>query len=307
MSNNYYTQEQIDALGQFIGSQLKDATNTINIKRVVESIPGYSLMSDAEKEKLLSLESSKFLGTFPNSEDIPKEKAVAGSYADVESEDGTSVDRWIYNLNSGEFVKSTSSSGVETSSSIKTKYESNDDTNAFTDAFKSILENLPENIQVAENTQTFSSKLQDSLNYIDFSKLTPNYYNNATISNYNFENSWDTNTQLNFSVEIDGVVYNEEKSDLLTLDNPELTDKLNFRITEISEVVTDPFGFSNDTLIPVLEVSPKPDDQSNGSVYEVILRPSQNQKKFSKKSFSDQVYINPVGDIAFKLSYGNFS
>ena len=306
MSNNYYTQEQIDALGQFIGSQLKDATNTINIKRVVESIPGYSLMSDAEKEKLLSLESSKFLGTFTTSEDIPKEKAVAGSYADVESEDGTSVDRWIYNLKSGEFIKSNSSSGVETSSSIKTKYESNDDTNAFTDAFKSILENLPENIQVAENTQTFSSKLQDSLNYIDFSKLTTNYYNNATISNYNFENSWDTNTQLNFSVEINGVVYNEEKRDLLALDNPELTDKLYFRLTEISDVITDPFGFLAETLISVLEVSPKPDDQNSG-VYEVILRPSQNQKRFSKKSFSDQVYINPVGDIAFKLNYGTSS
>ena len=306
MSNNYYTQEQIDALGQFIGSQLKDATNTINIKRVVESIPGYSLMSDAEKEKLLSLESSKFLGIFTTSEDIPKEKAVAGSYADVESEDGTSVDRWIYNLNSGEFIKSTSSSGVETSSSIKTKYESNDDTNAFTDAFKSILENLPENIQVAENTQTFSSKFQDSLNYIDFSKLTTNYYNNATISNYNFENSWDTNTQLNFSVEINGVVYNEEKSDLLTLDNPELTDKLYFRLTEISDIITDPFGFLADTLISVLEVSAKPDDQNSGT-YEVILRPSQNQKRFSKKSFSDQVYINPVGDIAFKLDYGTSS
>ena len=306
MSNNYYTQEQIDALGQFIGSQLKDATNTINIKRVVESIPGYSLMSDAEKEKLLSLESSKFLGIFTTSEDIPKEKAVAGSYADVESEDGTSVDRWIYNLNSGEFIKSTSSSGVETSSSIKTKYESNDDTNAFTDAFKSILENLPENIQVAENTQTFSSKFQDSLNYIDFSKLTTNYYNNATISNYNFENSWDTNTQLNFSVEINGVVYNEEKSDLLTLDNPELTDKLYFRLTEISDIITDPFGFLADTLISVLEVSAKPDDQNSGT-YEVILRPSQNQKNYSKKSFSDQVYINPVGDIAFKLNYGTSS
>ena len=306
MSNNYYTQEQIDALGQFIGSQLRDATDTINIKRVVESIPGYSLMSDAEKEKLLSLESSKFLGTFTTSEDIPKEKAVAGSYADVESEDGTSVDRWIYNLKSGEFIKSNSSSGVETSSSIKTKYESNDDTNAFTDAFKSILENLPENIQVAENTQTFSSKFQDSLNYIDFSKLGINYYNSATISNYNFENSWDTNTQLNFSVEINGVVYNEEKSDLLTLDNPELTDKLYFRLTEISDVITNPFGFLAETLISVLEVSPKPDDQNSG-VYEVILRPSQNQKRFSKKSFSDQVYINPLGDIAFKLRYGSYS
>lgn len=306
MSNNYYTQEQIDALGQFIGSQLKDATDAINIKRVVESIPGYSLMSDAEKEKLLSLESSKFLGTFTTSEDIPKEKATAGSYADVESEDGTSVDRWIYNLNSGEFIKSSSSSGVETSSTIKTKYESNDDTNAFTDAFKSILENLPENIQVAENTQTFSSKFQDSLNYIDFSKLEINYYNSATISNYNFETPWVTNTQLNFSVEINGVVYNEEKSDLLTLDNPGLTDKLYFRLTEISDVITNPFGFLEDTLISVLEVSSKPDDQ-NGGVYEVILRPSQNQKKFSKKSFSDQVYINPVGDIAFKLSYGSSS
>lgn len=304
MSNNYYTQEQIDALGQFIGSQLKDATNTVNIKKVVESIPGYSLMSDAEKEKLLSLESSKFLGTFTTSEDIPTENAVAGSYADVESEDGTSVDRWIYNVNSGEFVKSNSSGGGETASTIKTKYESNDDTNAFTDAFKSILENLPENIQVADNTQTFSSKFQESLNYIDFSKLGANYYNNVTISNYNFENSWDSNTQLNFSVEINGIVYNEEKNDLLTLDNSELNDKLNFRLKEISEVISNPFGFSEDTLISTLEISPKPNEQNSG-VYEVILRPSQNQKRFSKKSFSDEVYINPVGDIAFKLSYGN--
>lgn len=303
MSNNYYTQEQIDALGQYIGSQLREATGTTNIKTIIESIPGYNLMSDAEKDKLLSLESSKFLGTFTDSAEIPTENAVPGSYADVESQDGLTIERWIYNASTGAFSKTTSAGGGETASTIKTKYESNDDTNAFTDSHKNIVESLPENIQVATNTADFTSSFQTSLNYIDFSKIDPS--SGLVLSNYDPKATWMERLQLNFAVEIDGVVHNETKEDLITLDDVDLKSKIVFRLAERSEMIANGFGIEEESLVKVLEVFPAYYPEQDQGTYEIILKPSQDQKAFSSKIFIGNAYVNPEGNIAFKLNYGN--
>ena len=88
-------------------------------------------------------ESSRFLGTFLTSDDIPLDKAVAGSYADVDAGPGETVSRWIYDVDSGAFVQATGKVAGESSISVKEKYESNPNTNAFTDSLRSKLESLP--------------------------------------------------------------------------------------------------------------------------------------------------------------------
>lgn len=132
----FYTTEQIDEQAGVIGRYLK--TVSTNLTEYIDT----SVLSAEEKQKLGSLESSKFLGTFLTSDDIPLDKAVAGSYADVDAGPGETVSRWIYDVDSGAFVQATGEVAGETSTSVKEKYESNPNTNAFTDNHKTILEAL---------------------------------------------------------------------------------------------------------------------------------------------------------------------
>lgn len=133
----FYTTEQIDEQAGVIGRYLK--TVSTNLTEYVDT----SVLSAEEKQKLASLESSKFLGTFLSAELIPTENAVAGSYADVDAGSEEFVQRWIYDVNSGVFVRIASvNGGGDTATTIKAKYESNSDTNAFTDSHKTLLESL---------------------------------------------------------------------------------------------------------------------------------------------------------------------
>ena len=132
----FYTTEQIDKQAGAIGQYLK--TISTDLTEYIDA----SVMSTAERQKLASLESSKFLGTFLTSGEIPLDKAVPGSYADVDAGPGETVSRWIYDADNGAFVKATGEVAGETSVSVKEKYESNLDTNAFTDNHKTTLEAL---------------------------------------------------------------------------------------------------------------------------------------------------------------------
>lgn len=122
MSTQYYTKQQVDELATIIGIRIKNHS--------------------ASGQSPATLESSKFLGTFLASDEIPLDKAVAGSYADVDAGPGETVSRWIYDADNGAFVKATGEVAGETSVSVKEKYESNPNTNAFTDNHKTILEAL---------------------------------------------------------------------------------------------------------------------------------------------------------------------
>lgn len=136
MTIKYYTQSQIDQQAGIIGQRLRGLT--VDLTEYIDA----SVMSTEERQKLASLESSKFLGTFLTSGEIPLDKAVPGSYADVDAGPGETVSRWIYDADNGVFVKATGEVAGETSVSVKEKYESNPDTNAFTDNHKTALEAL---------------------------------------------------------------------------------------------------------------------------------------------------------------------
>lgn len=137
-----YTAEQSNAQAGITAAAIKNATTAAAIKAKYEGNTNTNSFTDAEKSKLASLEGSKFLGTFLSASAIPVVGAVAGSYADVDAGVGQDVQRYIFDVNDAKFVKASATVAGETSASIKTKYEANADTNAFTDSEKTKLSEL---------------------------------------------------------------------------------------------------------------------------------------------------------------------
>lgn len=111
----------------------------------------------AEKSKLAGLESSKYLGTYSTliALQTAHPSPTAGSYGDVDTGVGSNVIRYIWDNGDLEYVAQLGESNAETAASIKSKYESNPDTNAFTDTYKS---NVDSNTS-ARHTHTNKSVL----------------------------------------------------------------------------------------------------------------------------------------------------
>lgn len=126
--------------GMFAEAPAYDPESMAN---AIDALEDKNIMTDAQKAKLEELKASKYLGTFLTPEEIPLEGAEAGNYADVDSgEPDVDTERWIYDADSLKFVKAISVPASETSESVKEKYESNPDTNAFTDADKLKLDSI---------------------------------------------------------------------------------------------------------------------------------------------------------------------
>lgn len=101
--------------------------------------------SDADKAKLTSLEGSHYRGVYINEAALSEiSDPVAGDYADVDAGAGSDAERWIYDASDAKWVAQESATSV-TASQVKQLYESNADTNEFTDDDKSKLSSLPTN------------------------------------------------------------------------------------------------------------------------------------------------------------------
>lgn len=136
-------------------------TDPQEMATAISALPDTNLLTDLQVGKLENLETSKFLGAFLTSEEIPLVGAENGSYADVNSgEDGDVTERWIYNSETNTFVNLTSPTR------IKEVYESNPDTNAFTDFHKQKLETLnevsPETLKVEYESNPNTNAFTDS-------------------------------------------------------------------------------------------------------------------------------------------------
>lgn len=142
-----------------IDGMFAPATDPLEMANAIDALEDKNIMSDAQKAKLEELKTSKYLGTYLTSEEIPLEGAEAGNYADVDSgEPDVDTERWIYDADSLKFVKSVSIPASETSESVKEKYESNEDTNAFTDLEKDKLSSLE-----LETPETIKAKYEENL------------------------------------------------------------------------------------------------------------------------------------------------
>ena len=138
---NYYTKEQVDAIAAIIGDRIKNETDQTVMRDLINALANTNFMTDAERTKLASLEESKFFGTYPDLASIPIVGAEEGMYAHIDPATGTDVMVAYYDANDSKWVEQGVAS-TETAASIKTKYESNPDTNAFTDALQTKLNDL---------------------------------------------------------------------------------------------------------------------------------------------------------------------
>lgn len=148
MTNSYYTKEQVDQQAFIIGEKLKGVSDSANNYTDSKSV------TQEERDKLAGLESSRFLGSFLNPESIPVEGSSAGNYADVDSGTGSKVERWIFDVDTQEFIKSGAKATADTAATVKVKYESNPNTNAFSDEHKTKLEAIL-NITPAASIEDF--------------------------------------------------------------------------------------------------------------------------------------------------------
>ena len=112
----------------------------------VDKVTGKALSDEnytaAEKQKLANLEGSKYRGTFQSEAQLPSSGNGEGSYADVDGGAGQQTVRYIWDNNDSQWVAQVGESTQLTASQVKQLYESNPDTNAFTDADEA---NLDEN------------------------------------------------------------------------------------------------------------------------------------------------------------------
>jgi hypothetical protein len=162
----YYTEAEMDTF----------------LSNKVDKIVGYGLsesnFSSAEKTKLAGLESSRFKGTFISSSALntahpsPEE----GAYAHVDAGAGQDVEMYIWDNDDSSWKVSYSNVTQETAASIKTKYESNPDTNVYDDLTKSKVDSLPASVESTSGAQTKANTAESNANtYTDTQISTHNH------------------------------------------------------------------------------------------------------------------------------------
>ncbi len=153
------TPTEISTIANQSGTNTGDETDA-SIKSKYENNPDTNAYTDAEKTKLSGLESSKFVGEFVSLSALQTAFPTApiGSYAYVDTGVGQPVEKYIWDNNDSQWELQQGQSTAETPATIKTKYESNPDTNAFTDAEKTNLSNQSGTNTNDETTSTIQSK-----------------------------------------------------------------------------------------------------------------------------------------------------
>ena len=148
-----------------IAKNIKNLKGTINNKVDKETGKGLSEQNftKQEKDKLKSL-SNKYLGTYASFEALcaayPETETNAqkwnpskegGFYADVDEGKGKKVSRYIWDTNDFAWTKQAGTSAALTASQIKEMYESNANTNAFTDKEKQTVNTVEKDIEYLKN------------------------------------------------------------------------------------------------------------------------------------------------------------
>lgn len=133
------------AQGDKADTAVQPAALTAALADKVDKVTGYDLSQEnftpAEKAKLASLDEAHYKGTYVNlaALEAAHPTASAGNYADVDAGAGDPVLRYIWDASDSEWVAQAGIADPVTAAQVKTLYESNADTNAFTDAEKAKL------------------------------------------------------------------------------------------------------------------------------------------------------------------------
>lgn len=130
----------------------------------VDVVPNMGLSKEnftsEEKAKLAGVEDPKFKGQYLSLADLlASGNGEVGGYAYVDN--GVTIDMYIWDNTNEQWDIVVGESTAETPASIKSKYESNPDTNAFTDALKNKLEAFTANF-----TSTLKTAYDNAVSWI---------------------------------------------------------------------------------------------------------------------------------------------
>lgn len=127
----------------------------------VDKVTGYGLSEEdyttAEKSKLAGLESSRFKGLYATlgALQAAHPTAGAGDYADVDAGIGSDTLRYVWDVDDAQWILSGSGAPL-TAAQVKTLYEANADTNAFTDSEKTKLGTVASNATANPDTDSLA-------------------------------------------------------------------------------------------------------------------------------------------------------
>jgi hypothetical protein len=181
---NYVTDAEGTTINNTSGTNTGDET-AVTIKAKYESNPNTNAYTDGEKTKLAGLESSKFLGEFVSL--VALQTALpspsVGSYAYVDTGTGQDVEKYLWDSSDSQYVLQQGSSTAETPATIKAKYESNVNTNAFTDTEKTNLNNQSGTNTGDETAVTIKAKYESNPNTNAFTNAEKTNLNNQSNTN----------------------------------------------------------------------------------------------------------------------------
>ncbi len=170
------------------GSVLSAIDNTptdSEIKVSYENNADTNAFTDSEKSKLAGLDSSKFLGEYVSlgALQTAHSSPAVGSYANVDSGASSDVERYIWDDSDNAYVQQAGVSTALTDAQIKTQYENNADTNAFTDSEKTAVSTNSSKVTNATHTGEVegSGALTIASNVVDEDNLE---INNSPIDGY---------------------------------------------------------------------------------------------------------------------------
>lgn len=140
---NAFTDAEKTKLAGVENNATADMSNA-EIKAAYEANLNTNAFTDSEKAKLAGLSASRFLGVYPTltALNAAHPSPSEGSFAYVDTGVGIDIRVYIWDATDNKFVPQTGANSFETPETIKLKYETNDDTNAFTDAYKGMLDTL---------------------------------------------------------------------------------------------------------------------------------------------------------------------
>lgn len=150
------------AQGDKADTAVQPAGLTAALADKVDKVAGKGLSSNdyttAEKNKLAGLEGSHFKGLHGSLAALQAAhpSAVAGDYADVDAGAGVDVVRYLWDVSDSQWVAQTAAGGSMTAAQVKTAYESNPDTNAFTDAEQAKLDGIAAGATANANTDSLA-------------------------------------------------------------------------------------------------------------------------------------------------------
>ena len=187
--NGFTVETAVPALAEFSDTTYTDA----EIKTAYENNTNTNEFSDDEQTKLAGLESSHFKGQYIDigALNTAHPTATIGDYANVDGGIGNDALRYIWDDDDVIWVKQLGSSAVLSDAQIKTQYENNTNTNAFTDGEKSSLATMTDGAEPNDATTLLDADIGINVQAYDINTVvdanyvaTDNNFTDALKTNY---------------------------------------------------------------------------------------------------------------------------